>query len=340
MRVIICLVVLSSFFASCKKNKFKRSEFLQEFYDYKIDPELKLANDETTSFLNAWDNYLVNQNSDNLNAVKGSFNEALYHLDQIQFYNLGEISQTYIYNKFNKASIDTIEMWNFYDANSIITENDVASLANPQKGFYAVEYLLFAPYLSDSLNSAKYRSWINGYISDISSNLSTLKTSWGVYQKNFTENLDDGVDGSFNIVCNRIIHSLEDIIDKRINPVLLSGDIKQGVGHFSDNSLGSIKRQVQQLNDVYLGNGTQIFNSVHNYLRKKKKKLAEEVKSDFEEVISYQNGLSQGFEWYLNNDIQAIETYKQMLTDILVKFKLDVTSAMGIVLTFGDTDGD
>ncbi|MEZ4923604.1 MAG: imelysin family protein [Crocinitomicaceae bacterium] len=333
----ILLILLLS---SCAKNKFKRSTFLQELYDYKIAPELLEAETAFGSFENDWGTYISNTTSTNLTTAKVSFKEAITQMDRIQFYNLGEISETYIYNKFNKGSIDTLEMWNFYSSTSTITQNSVASLANPQKGVYAVEYLLYSSFTMDSLTSLKYRNWISAYINDVNENLSTLRSSWGVYKKNFIENEDDGVEGSFNIICNRIIHALEDMIDKRLSPVLTSNDKTQGIGYRSESWLSGVKENVQQIYDVYIGNGIQKFNSVHVYLRKKNKKLAEEVLSDFESIISHQNSLTQSMDWYLQNDIAAIEDYKQSLQELLITFKLDVSNAMGIVVTFGDTDGD
>ncbi|UKN02194.1 hypothetical protein K6119_01510 [Paracrocinitomix mangrovi] len=327
-------------FSSCKKSRFKRSDFLQEFYDYKVKPDLLNLNSQVFDLQNKWLDYLNNQSNSNFDLFKDQFDLTFAAIDNATFYNLGDISQTYIYNKFNKSGIDTVNAWGFYADNTVVTTSAVASLPNNQKGFYFIEYLVFSDFSQDSLSSLKYQSWISSCIEDLSNNVGDLEFSWSIYEKNFTSNTDDGVSGSFNVVCNRIIHSLEDLIDKRLNPVLEAMDTDQIIGGNSGNGLKSVKRLFFQLEAVYLGNGDQQFNAIHNYLKKKDKKLADSVTERFSDISSDLNSMNNEMEWYLLNDVAALESLKQKLTDLLVVFKLDVTNAMGVILTFGDTDGD
>ena len=64
------------------------------------------------------------------------------------------------------------------------------------------------------------------------------------------------------------------------------------------------------------------------------------MKEKFSALIEYGDQHNETFEWYIENDNGVLSTYTDSLKEILVLFKLDVTQELGIVLTFGDTDGD
>ncbi|MCG8577662.1 MAG: hypothetical protein MI810_22465 [Flavobacteriales bacterium] len=337
--VLFCLaaVLLS---VSCKKNRFKRNEFLEQMYDYKITPEIQQARQSFEVFNNDWNSYTASLSSDKLESSKASLMQALKDIEYIRFYNLGDIAKIYIYNTFSKTSPNTEGLWEYYETTNTFAQNDIASLPNTQRGIYLAEYLLFGPYAPDSVGTEKYNLLITAVSADALDNLNSLETAWEVYEKNFLKMTDDGVDGSYNILNNRIIHSIEDVVAKWLNPVLDSNDPTVAPGFYSKTYLDNVKIQVQQIYDVYLGKGTSDFNSIHTSLRKKNKKLADNMQNDFDELISYQNQLTMPIEHYVAEDISPIEEYKSMLKDLLVKFKLDVATELDIIITIGDTDGD
>jgi predicted lipoprotein len=199
---------------------------------------------------------------------------------------------------------------------------------------------LFFDHAADSISSAKYRSYLVAQVETLQDNFLQIKNSWDTYETNFVNKSDEGVEGSYNIVVNRIVHLLEDLIDKRINVPLEAADAKLAVGNWSSLAWVNIKTQVSQLNDIYRGNGTAAFNSVYNSVHKKNRKLADEIQSKFENLIETGNAMTSTMEYYVTTGTSELIQYKEALKELHILFKLDVVKELDIVLTFGDNDGD
>ena len=338
--VSLFLMVLICF--SCGKNKFKRSDFLQNFYTQKILSDLEDTENELFFLSEVVDGFNLNPDADHLELIRTSFKTTLQQFEKIAFYNLGDISAISVYNAAYKTSIDSAEIWNNYDVSPSFTADLVSAYGNKEKGIYTIEYLLYFEHAADSVGSAKYRSYLTAHVETLSENFDQIKTSWATYETNFVSKSDEGVEGSYNIVINRIIHLLEDLIDKRINMPLDASDVNLAVGHWSSSAWQSIKTQVEQLRAIYIGKGSfeEPFHSVYNSVHKKNRKLADEIKDQFDNLIEQGDAMTQEMDTYLTTETAALINYKEGLKNLLVLFKLDVVEELDIVLTFGDNDGD
>lgn len=334
--IALALVVGVSFsLESCKKNRFKKKTFLPALYDYKIEPELLAVQDKMNEVVTEWENLSTSVNQTSIDEFKKVYKEFLVEFQSINFYNLGDISSTYVYNKMNKFSIDTAGVWDSYNSYNYFYPEHISALANNKKGVYVIEYLLFNPTANDSLlQSSRYVNFLDAHFTTASAVMDNIVLSWGVYEEEFTTMTDDGVEGSYNIVVNRINHTLEDVVYKRLMTPEESQDI------YSNVELQCINKQVISAYEVFVGDGTESFNSVFNHLRKKNKKIAEEVKTEFEALVETANGLDNTFEYYLNNEPSVIEDYRAEVINIISRIEVDVIPEIGLTLTVGDNDGD
>jgi len=340
MKNYILLLLLTLLLISCGKNKFKRSDFLQDFYTQKIWPDLLDTESKIEQLKTVYATFKADPSAAKLEDFRAGFKTTLTSFEKISFYNLGDISAISVYNAAYKTSIDTSVIWDHYAATNSFSADLVATYGNKQKGIYTLEYLLFFEDASDSLSSSKYQSFIDAHLQTLHDNFLLIKNSWDTYETNFVSQEDEGVEGSYNIVINRIVHLLEDLIDKRINVPLDAADAKMAVGYWSVSAWSNIKTQVSQLNAIYNGNGTESFNSVFNSVRKKNKKLAEEIQQKFETLIEMGNAMTADMQYYVTTGSSELVQYKERLKELLVLFKLDVVEELDIVLTFGDNDGD
>lgn len=333
---LLVIILLSG----CGKNKFKRSEFLQDLYDQKIWPDLLETENRVAGFSSGWDAYKASPGATQLTDLKVKFSDCLYSFEKIAFYNLGDISTVSVYNGAYKTSVDTVTLWDKYGAATFFTSTTIQGYTTKEKGIFTLEYLLYASSFQDSMSSPKFVQFMTAQVETLEENFAAIKTAWSTYEKNFVSADDEGVEGSYNIVINRVIHQLEDIIDKRINDPLNAGDLSVAVAFRSDNAWKNIKEMVSQLNSIYLGKGTEEFNSIYNSVRRKNKKLADQISEAFDQVISTGDSMTKSMSYYLSTGSAELVSYKEMLKEILVYFKLDVVKELDIVLTFGDNDGD
>ncbi len=336
--IVICVIIGIGY--ACKKNRFKKEVFLEEMYTYKAEPEINAAINAIELLQNSWATYGANTTGDNFSTVTSNYVDVANQMEEISFYNLGDVSAVYVFSRFYKTSIDTNGIIDAYNMQESFAENDIANYVNTRKGLYALEYLFYSTSFADSLTEPKFINFIDAHLSYLHSSSTEFQNTWNIYQKNFIKNDGEGVSDSYNIVINRIIHVLEDLINKRIADPLDGNDHKLAVGHYSNKALEKIKIQVLQLQQVYLGIGTETFNSVYNNLRKKNKKLADKVSDKFEEAVTFGNGMSYEMDYYIHTTSAPLIDYKNLLIELLAFFKGDIQDELNIIITFGDTDGD
>lgn len=341
---IIGLCLLGAFFAfgiyACKKNRFKKENFLSDLYTQKIDPEIASAVSAVDGAIQAWDTYSSDVSESNKTAFYGAFNAFHQEMEKLTFYNLGDVGATYIFSRMYKTKIDTTLIQEGYNAQATFVEADIPPYVNTQKGLYAMEYLLFSNRFKDSLDDTKFLSFMGAHLAYIKSTLTEFQTSWSIYEKNFISSTEGGVSDSYNMVVNRIIHVLEDLSIKRIGKLVETDDATIGVGYYSSTSFRNIQVQVDQLHKVYNGIGVAEFNSVYNNVRKKNKKLADQINEQFDVVIAQSNAMNEELTYYVNEDQATLDLYTGKLNELLKLFKVDVQDELDIILTFGDTDGD
>ncbi len=331
---LIFLVLLAVL--SCKKNKFKVKTFLPNLYEFKIEPEIKNVVSETDNIVEKWGE--INQNSielGDLNIYRIMYENYLNEAYSILLYNFGDISKIYVYNRFYKASIDTIQVIEAYTSNTVFSAEAVQSQNNKTKGIAAIEYLLYNVNANDSiLTSQNYRNYIQYQLKALSLEVSNIQVSWSVYQGNFESMVDEGVEGSYNVLVNRIIHVLEDLVIKKIGTPLVQ------VGYYNHSQLTFIKSSIQSAYTIFKGEGTEQFNSIYNHIRKKNKKIANQLNADWEILIEYGTNLEADYNYYFNSDQEKLRTYLDKIKGLIIKLKVDVPPLIGISLTFGELDGD
>ncbi len=339
-QMLLTIVMIGGIIYACAKNRFDKEDFLNDLYVQKTDPEIKTALNFTLNLQNEWAVYATNPIAENFTRVKTEFVALANHLENINFYNLGNVGAVHVFNRFYKTTIDTTEIKENYNAAEVFNELTISEYTNTQKGIFTLEYLLYGKTFQDSLTDPKFINFVNAHLIALNSAIIDFQNSWNAYEKNFIESEGSGVSDSYNIVLNRIIAVLEDLIVKRITPIIDENNPSLGIGFLSNQSLQKIKIQVQQISDVYRGVGVENFNSIHTNLHKKNKKLAEKVLAKFDEIIAFGGTMTQEMAYYIDNDEATLLSYKSKLIDLLAYFKGDVQAELEYVITFGDTDGD
>lgn len=331
--IIIILIILSF---GCKKNRFNVKDFLPNLYELKIEPEIESVESQTQLLVEKWEE----MNNDNIKlfdieSFRSTYQLFLADAFGVLMYNFGEISKIYVYNRFYKANIDTADIWESYFDTTVFFSEGIQALNNKTKGTAAIEYLLNNSMANDSiLNSSKYRDYMGWQLGALKLETTNIKFSWSVYQTNFETMTDEGVGGSYNILVNRMIHILEDIVVKKIGTPLINPE------YYEQSRLTFIKSSIEEAFKVYMGEGEEMFNSIYNHTRKKDKKVANLVKDSFEELIIFGNNLQNDYAFYFESDQGALKIYLEKIKAVIIRFKLDVPPLIGISLTFGEIDGD
>jgi predicted lipoprotein len=260
------------------------------------------------------------------------------------------------------TNIDTIN-------NNITVNNDnVNAIANTDaKGFPALDYLLFgsgnntlANYTTDSkaTNRQKYLAAVSADIkTEINNVLSGWSASNGNYINTFVSGSGNSVSSSLGLLLNSIDQDFEILKNDRLGIPL--GKIPVGSslplaptyveGYYSGMSTQFALAQLKTMQGLYLGttgqgNGLGLI----NYLQKAEQQnpnlkyngglLSDTLKADFTLAISdlqaIPNPLSQNLS---NPNVSAAFAECQLLVTLL---KTDMPSDLGVLINYGDNDGD
>ncbi|MCH2235578.1 MAG: hypothetical protein MK078_15105 [Crocinitomicaceae bacterium] len=337
----LAFVLLLFVLGSCKKNRFKKSEFLESLYDLEIKPEVENGVSAIETFNTSWANYVASPTLANLDLVKTDLQSTVQKLEEISIFNLGDVSKTYVYNRMFKTKIDTALLIDNYNEGTTFTSSDVTGFTNPTKGIYALEYLLYSSSFRDSTEVVKFQSFFTAMQENLLTTFQDFQTNWETYRGTFIEQTDEGVGGSYNIVVNRVVHVLEDVTKKRITEPLDLEDPILMPGFRSNQGVLNVLAIVSKLKKVYYGNGLSgDFNSISVNVRKKNKKLSESIDEKFEMVDNLGLALTENDTYYFETSSGALDEYNTALKELLTLIKIDVIQELGIILTFGDTDGD
>jgi predicted lipoprotein len=330
--LILSVLVLFTF---CKKNKFKVKNFLPALYSNKIEPELLALNDEITSVSVEFIDISTSISDQNIDIFRKKFKLLLENAESASFYNFGDISDIYVFSRFYKTSMDTTKLWAYYDSKSFFNQDGISSQTNNIKGLTAIEYLLFQPNSKDSLiTSSKYLNFLDAQLKAAKKEMGNILFSWSVYETNFVDMTEDGVNGSYNMVVNQIVHGFEEVIKKTMSNPLINSE------NFSKSRLNLIRASVKHKYDIFMGNGTIPFNSIYNNTRKKNRKLANQVQEDFENLIIEGDELVENYDTYFYQNSVALVNYRNSIERLMAKFKIDVMVELGVTLTLSDSDGD
>jgi len=305
-------------------------------------------------------------NSTKLSNVQALFTTAYTDWQSVSQYNYfgpaADVEPTLNSLNIFPTNIDTIN-------NNITVNNDnVNAVANTDaKGFPALDYLLFGAgsntlvnYTTDgeAINRQKYLAAVSADIkTEINNVLNGWSASGGNYINTFVSGSGNSVSSSLGLLLNSMDQDFEILKNDRLGIPL--GKIPVGSslplaptyveGYYSGISTQLALAQLKTVQGIYLGTAGQGNGlGLINYLQKAEQQnaslkyngglLSDTLKADFIVAGSYlqaiPNPLSQNLS---NSNAGAAFVECQLLVTLL---KTDMPSDLGVLINYGDNDGD
>jgi uncharacterized protein len=341
---------------------FDRKAMLENLAYNLIIPSYANFETEVTTLNAAANLFIETPDVTSLQAVRESFVSSYKAYQHCALYNFGPAEAVSFKSALNTFPISRNKISNnitsaSYDLNSISSAD--------AKGFATLDYLLFGLhttdegildfYISDS-ESAKRKQYLTDVINDITMRAKTVADAWessiGNYASVFISKTGLDVGSSAGILVNILNQFYEaDIRDAKIGIPL--GVRSLGIpipnnceGLYSEMSVTLALESITALQHVFLGkSNSQDGIGFDDYIaatnaKYNGEKLHEAMIRQLETMLTKISAIPEPYSKTVEtNPVPAEEAYLE-LQKFAVLFKADMPSALGVLITYQDNDGD
>lgn len=368
--IIVCIGLLSLILIQCKKKtatdelnpeeSFDKPAMLANVGDHIILPayeNLKIAVDSL-----AWSSeaFLKNPDAGTLSGIQTSFMKAYIRYESASTFEFGPADAELMRASFNVFPCDTLKI------NSKIAKGDFNfSTADDidVKGFPALDFLLFnggntavLTRFTSAMNASNSKLYLNALVTELKHKTDAVNLGWsssgGNYIAQFKTNLGNSVGSSLGLLVNQLNFDYEILKNARISIPL--GKKTLGVPYpskveafYSTQSLTLALEQLKSLENIYLGRDAKGNDGLgfDDYLTALNTQhpmglLNDVIKTKFiaakAKLAAVQGPLAQAI---LTNPASVDAAYQE-LYQLTVLIKVDMPSALGVMITYEDNDGD
>jgi len=359
---LVLILALFVTLISCDKTEpnkvdFDRTALLNNYANKVILPRYELLQAKSTALHDAALNFEANINQANLDLLRADF-QATYL-----------VWQACSSVEFGPAGMETLKLvFNTYpvDRNKILTNIASASynLDAAQQidaiGLPALDYLLYGTNNNDQeiLNTFTNQSAAINYLLDLTSQLknksSSVYAQWNTtYSNTFINANGTDVGSSLSLLINEMNLDFEKFIrDGKIGiPLgkrsLGNPQVDKLEAYYSRESLVLVKESVQRLEELYSGTSLEGVNGLglDDYLdavnaSNNGQDLSLLISNQFAAIQLSLDAINRNLnDAIINNPSQVDDVYNKM-QQLIVYFKVDLASNLGVLISYQDNDGD
>ena len=355
-------LTMAIIFTSCKDDSpltknvnFDRTGLLSHYADHIIPRHYKNLNSSVIELDSLWLKFKLNPNEINLIILQNAMNNTYKSWQFCSVFEMGPAEQILLRANLNTFPTDTFQI-----SSNIQNKNyDLNTASNlDAKGLPALDYL-FNKYNNTSeqinyLSNNKSQEYINNVLLDVKEKVAFVYTAWtsGNYSSQFVSKNSVDVGSSLGMLVNQLNFDYEIIknpkvgipLGKKTMGVILpemteayySGISKElillNIESIQNNFNGNVTSNITGVGlDDYLDavnaqhNGTSLSLKINDQLNIAKQKVAV-LPANLADAIR-------------TNPIAVEEAYDE-IQKAIIYMKTDMPSALGIMITYQDNDGD
>ena len=351
----------------CLYEDYDKLSLLTNLADNYIIPSLDAYKSKIITLNIHVDSFIVNPNISNLILLRTNWEEALLNWQDIGFLDFGPSEYILLRKQTNTFPIDTTELNNSI---TLADWNLGYTSSYDSKGLQALDYLLFKPGYTDSelityfQNNTNAKNYLKALVEDLNQNIIYVTNQWVSYREDF---INDYEVTQSNFSTNSQGSSISNIINAlclhyefyvRRGKVGLPLGVFNGFSqlelpelvecYYSGKSTQNIVRSVNSLRKYvtgssYLNNDNGL--GLDDYMdfvnaEQSTQQLSSVIDNQFLTILGELNNINGPLsEEIINNKSQTTQTYQE-LQQLVPYIKVDMTSALGVLITYQDNDGD
>jgi predicted lipoprotein len=371
MKKILGLVLITGVLISCKKDKneddqfvdnFDRAALLSNVGNNIIVPNYLYLKQSGDSLYDFTLNFVTSPNVTSLTTLRNHFLETYKDWMHCSMFEFGPAATDLLRGSVNTFPCDTNQIHTNINSGTW----DFAQAANIDAiGFPAIDFLLFGNGLSDAqlldlytsdLQAANRKNYLTDVVNDLRNRVNNVYQSWipsgGNYIATFVASSGTDVGSSLGYLVNQLNYDYEILKNPRIGIPLgkMTLDIplpEKCESVYGSFSLELAMEQVTAIENVFRGRSRAGVDGVGlaeylDYLGAQSggQSLSTAIVSKFSEIITAMQAVPGPLSQAVVNNAPAVETVYQKIVQGLVLLKTEMPSAIGILITYQDADGD
>lgn len=237
----------------------------------------------------------------------------------------------------------------------------VSASVKSSVGFPAVEYLIFGDGASDQnlvdgfstgTDAQARRTYLQQLGEEMLATATQIEQDWGSYRGTFVSNTGTAEGSSISLLVNDFNFDFE--ILKNFKFKIPLGKLNGGVvlpqnveGYYSGGTVQLAVEQAESFKEIFLGVGENLADGsgLYEYLvcldaKSGNQLLADVVSDRFDIIITSLNGIPDPMSETLVNDKPVVDAAYTEMQQMVPLVKHDMTSALGVQISYQDNDGD
>lgn len=238
-------------------------------------------------------------------------------------------------------------------------DHSLAGFARDARGFLTVEYMLFgaatggASVVEQYSQSNSRREHLNALTADLVSRIGQVANDWSSYQQDFIVNDGTDVGSSVSQLYNEWVRSFESVKNFKLGlplgkrPGQTQAEPQLVEARYSGLSLRALREHLQTIASIYYAGGTptdEEVNSLRRYLENVVggPELIEQTEAQWAVVMNALDAVpaDRSLQQLIKEGHPSVETLHTELQRHTRFFKSDMSSLLGIQITFSSGDGD
>ena len=365
--LIPCILIACSalLFFACSKNggepivEFDRKTMLQNFAENLIKPAFNDLQTKINALKTNSDAFVAAPDAAKLTSLQDTWDAAYSSWMYANAYNVGPAGEEGI----RKGLIEEIGTWpaNIATIENNITANNttLSDFNRDNRGLNAIDYLIFDINGTDKniinafVGSTNRKNYLTAIINKIKAQVDAVVTEWnGTYAATFVGRDGTDVGSSTSLFYNEFVRSFESVknfkagvpLGKRVGQT--STEPTKVETRYSHKSLKYIGLNLQAIEDIWFGknkSGTDgigfkdylAFVTGGNDLITRTEIQMAAIKAALNAIPN-----SSSFEQQITSNNAALVTLHTELQKHIRNYKSDMSSLLGIAITFSSSDGD
>lgn len=358
-------------FLSCKKDEdkepepesdFDRKVMLENIGNAIILPSYYTLSVKVTQLDSQITVFSTTPDITNLENVQNAFKEAYLAWQHVSVFEFGPAEQALLRTNTNTFPTDTTQVTTNVNSGSY----NLSAVSNiDAKGFPALDYLLFGigadnaaileKYITAG-NAANRKNYLHDVANEIKVNVNTVYTGWtaagGNYISTFVSAMGADVGSSCGYLVNQLNYDFESLKNYKIGIPLGKKTLgtplpEKTEAHYSGISVQLAVEQLKAIENIYLGRSQQGVDGtgLDDYLVHLKSQynsgmLSDAIKAQLTMGITKLEAVPDPLSETILSNAMVVDAAYMELQKQVVLFKTDMPSALGVLITYQDNDGD
>lgn len=363
----LLILVISIGFIQCrdkKKNEpaedpaqaFDKQGMLTNLADAVILPAYTSFSISLDSLTNSYNDFKLNNNVQKLQDLKQKFITAYLKYQRCDLFEMGPAETESIRSNFNIFPTDTAQI----KSNILAGSYDLSAISNlDAKGFPALEYLFFGSnqtetFVAQSFSLTNKKQYATDLLTEMRTKLNNVLSAWnGSYRNAFINSLSTDIGSSIGNLINQLNYNLDYLKNAKLGIPL--GKRSLGIPYPDKcesfyNGNYSVRYAIETfelIERVYSGKSYSGSNGLgfDDYLEHLKTPslngtLNNAINVQFAATRVKLQAIADPLSTQITAASAVVDAAYAELVKLLVLLKTDLPSALGIVITYQDGDGD